>query len=100
MLTGGLQRSCFVLLLALTLAAQSTFTVHVKLVRLLVGVKNQAGEVIGSLGRDEFEVFDCGVKQEIANFERQTAQPLSVSVLVDASGSTLKDIHYETTSIG
>jgi len=100
MLTGGLQRSFFVLLLTLTLAAQSTFTVHVKLVRLLVGVKNQAGDVIGSLGRDEFEVFDCGVKQEIANFERQTAQPLSVSVLVDASGSTLKDIHYETTSIG
>jgi Ca-activated chloride channel homolog len=84
---------------ALTLAAQSTFTVQVKLVRLLVSVKNQAGEVIGSLGRDEFEIFDCGVKQQIAVFDHQTMLPLSVSVLVDASGSTLKDVRYETASI-
>jgi Ca-activated chloride channel family protein len=89
-----------VFLLAVTLAAQSTFRHDVTLVRLLVSAKNQAGEVIGSIGREEFEVFDCGVKQEVAVFERQTALPLSVSVLVDASGSTLKDIHYETTSIG
>jgi Ca-activated chloride channel homolog len=94
------EQSFLALLLALTLAGQSTFTVHVKLVRLLVSVKNQAGDAIGSIGRDEFEVYDCGVKQEIAVFDRQTAQPLSVSVLVDASGSTLKDIRYETTSIG
>jgi Ca-activated chloride channel family protein len=93
-------RTCLVFLLALTLAAQSTFRHDVTLVRLLVGVKNQAGELIGSLGKEEFEVLDCGVKQEIAVFEHQTTQPLSVSVLVDASGSTLKDIHYETTSIG
>jgi Ca-activated chloride channel family protein len=89
-----------IVLLALTLAAQSTFTVHVKLVRLLVGVKNQAGDLIGTLGKEEFEVLDCGVKQDITLFEHQTTQPLSVSVLVDASGSTLKDIRFETASIG
>lgn len=88
------------LFLTLTLAAQSTFKTNVNLVRLLVGVKNQAGEVIGTIGQEEFEVYDCGVKQTIAVFEHQTVLPLSVSVLVDASGSTLKDIHYETTSIG
>jgi len=88
------------LLLAFTLSAQSTFHTDVRLVRLLVGVKNEAGDVIGSLAREEFEVLDCGVKQEVAVFERQTSLPLSVSVLVDASGSTLKDIKYETTSIG
>ncbi len=87
------------LLLAFTLSAQSTFHADVRLVRLLVGVKNEAGDVIGSLAREEFEAFDCGVKQDIAVFERQTALPLSVSVLVDASGSTLKDIKYETSSI-
>jgi Ca-activated chloride channel family protein len=88
------------LFVTLTLAAQSTFTVNVKLVRLLVSVKNQAGDVIGSIGKDEFEVVDCGVKQEISTFDRQTAQPLSVSVLIDASGSTLKDVKYETGSTG
>jgi Ca-activated chloride channel family protein len=88
-----------ILLLTLTLAAQSTFRHDVTLVRLLVGVKNQAGELIGSVGRDEFEILDCGVKQEIAVYDRQTVQPLSVSVLIDASGSTLKDVRYETGSI-
>jgi Ca-activated chloride channel family protein len=72
----------------------------VNLVRLLVSVKTQAGELVGSLRRDEFDIYDCGVKQEVAVFEHQTTQPLSISVMVDASGSTLKDIHYETTSIG
>jgi Ca-activated chloride channel family protein len=91
---------CAVLLLTLTLAAQSTFKTNVNLVRLLVSVKTQAGELVGSLRRDEFDIYDCGVKQEVAVFEHQTTQPLSVSVMVDASGSTLKDIHYETTSIG
>jgi len=83
-----------------TLSAQSTFHYDVKLVRLLVGVKNQAGDLIGSLERDAFEVYDCGVKQEIAVFERQTVQPLSISVLVDASASTLKDVRLETNSLG
>jgi Ca-activated chloride channel family protein len=89
------------ILLTLAMAAgQPTFSSRVNLVRLLVSVKNQAGDLIGSIKQDEFEVFDCGVKQEVAVFERQTAMPLSVSVMVDASGSTLKDIKYETTSIG
>ena len=89
------------ILMSLAMATgQSTFRHDVKLVRLLVGVKNQAGELVGSLDRDAFEVYDCGVKQEIAIFERQTVQPLSISVLVDASGSTLKDVKLETSSIG
>ena len=97
---GSVVMGCAVLLLTLTLAAQSTFKTNVNLVRLLVSVKTQAGELVGSLRRDEFDIYDCGVKQEVAVFEHQTTQPLSVSVMVDASGSTLKDIHYETTSIG
>jgi Ca-activated chloride channel family protein len=88
------------LLLLAAGSAQPTFTTRVNLVRLLVGVKDQRGEVVGKIERDEFEVWDCGVRQDVSVFERQTAQPLSVSVLVDASGSTLKDIRYETTSIG
>src|ERR1035437_1125422 len=89
------------IILTLAMAAgQSTFRHDVKLVRLLVGVKNQAGDLVGSLDRDAFDVYDCGVKQEVAIFERQTVQPLSVSVLVDASGSTLKDVRLETNSLG
>src|SRR3974377_397801 len=75
------------------------FKVDVKLVRLLVTVKDAQGALIGSLNLSDFSVQDCGVPQTISVFERQTELPLSVAVLVDTSGSTGKDLRYEITSI-
>jgi len=80
-------------------AQEPVFKVDVRLVRLLVTVKDGAGDLIGSLDRGLFTVTDNGVQQEIAVFERQTALPLSVALLVDTSGSTGKDLKYETTSM-
>ena len=82
-----------------TQANPPPFKVEVKMVRLLVNVKDPNGDLVGSLGKPDFTVYDCGVKQEIADFERQTEMPLSIAVLVDTSASTFKDIRYETTSI-
>jgi Ca-activated chloride channel homolog len=62
-------------------------------------VKDARGELVGSLQKNDFSVYDCGVKQDIAAFEPQTDQPLSVAVLIDTSGSTFKDVREETTSI-
>ena len=95
-------KSALVAVVAIALgvaAAQSTFKVDVKLVRLLVSVKDAKGELVGSLEKPDFTVFDNGVKQEISVFEHHTEVPLSVSLLVDTSGSTSKDLRYETTSI-
>ena len=78
---------------------QPSFRVDVKLVRLLVNVKDSHGQLVAGLDAKNFRVFDSGVPQEVAVFERQTALPLSVSVLVDASGSTLIKLRYETTSV-
>jgi Ca-activated chloride channel family protein len=69
------------------------------MVRLVVNVKDAKGELVGSLEAKDFTVYDCGVKQEVAHFEAQTDQPLSISVLIDTSGSTLKDVAVEKTSI-
>jgi Ca-activated chloride channel family protein len=85
--------------LALSLAAQTPYKVDVKLVRLLVNVKDPKGELVGSLEKKDFTVFDCGVKQDVSVFEAQTDQPLSISVLIDTSGSTLKDVALEKSSI-
>ena len=88
------------LALALVLAsAQTTFNVDVRLVRLLVTVKNPQGKIVGSLDRGDFSVEDSGVPQEVAVFERNTSLPLSVSVLIDTSGSTAKDLRYELQSV-
>ena len=74
------------------------FRADVNLVRVVATVKNRPGELVGSLQKADFEVFDNGVRQEIAVFERQTDRPLSVALLVDTSGSTAKDLKYEMDS--
>lgn len=73
--------------------------VQVNLVRVVATVKNPAGELVGTLDKDDFEILDNGVKQQISVFEHHTDQPLSVAMMVDASGSTAKDLRYETDSV-
>ena len=75
------------------------FKVDVQLVRLLATVKDTAGNLVGTLEAKDFAVSDNGVQQEIAVFEHNTAQPLSVTILLDTSGSTAKDLKYETASV-
>ena len=86
--------------LALTLLAQQpVFKVDVQLVRLLATVKDNSGGTVGSLQKEDFSVFDNGVKQTIALFERHTSQPLSIAILIDISGSTGKEMKYQTDSV-
>jgi Ca-activated chloride channel family protein len=77
----------------------TTFKVDVKLVRMLVTVRNERGELVGGVPRDEFRITDNGVPQELAVFEKQSSQPLSISLLVDRSGSTTKERSYEENSL-
>jgi Ca-activated chloride channel homolog len=90
----------FVVFLIGLATASAQFKVDVRLVRLLVNVKNPAGDLVGSIDRNEFTVYDSGIPQQIAVFERYTTQPLSVVVMIDNSLSTAKDRPYELTSIG
>jgi Ca-activated chloride channel family protein len=83
----------------LAFAQEPLFRVDVRLVRLLATVKNAAGDLVGSLEARDFTVTDNGVPQEIAVFEHQTMQPLSIALLVDTSASTAKDFRYEIESI-
>lgn len=78
---------------------QPTIRVDVRLVRLLVTVKNEAGDPIGTLKRENFQVRDSGVEQEITVFERSTRQPLSVALLIDTSLSTAKQLRLEVESV-
>ncbi|MBK9171004.1 MAG: VWA domain-containing protein [Bryobacterales bacterium] len=81
------------------LAQELTIRVDVNLVRLLATVKDEGGRLIGGLDRGDFEVLDNGAPQEIAIFERQTEQPLSIALLIDISGSTAKELKYQTDSV-
>lgn len=79
--------------------SDAVFRSNVQLVRILATVKDETGEPVGSLEKSDFEVRDNGVPQKIAVFERQTGQPLSVAVMIDNSGSTARDLKYETESV-
>jgi len=80
-------------------AQGTTIRVNVRLVRMLATVKDANGRLIGSLNKSDFTVSDNGVPQDITVFERQTEQPLSISVLVDTSASTGIQMHYELESV-
>jgi Ca-activated chloride channel homolog len=95
-------RLAFLLLSTVGLAVaqdEAVFRADVQLVRILATVKDQSGALVGSLEKSDFEVRDNGIVQQISVFERQTDQPLSVAVLIDNSGSTAKDLKFETDSV-
>jgi Ca-activated chloride channel family protein len=81
------------------LAQEPTFRVDVSLVRILATAKDSSGRLVGSLDKEDFTVLDNGAPQQIAVFERKTEQPLLVSLLIDNSGSTAKDLKYEIESV-
>lgn len=82
----------------LTAQQPTVFRADVKLVHVIASVKNSKNELVGRLQKSDFRIFDNGVEQEIKVFEPTTAQPLSVALMIDVSGSTAKDLKYETDS--
>jgi Ca-activated chloride channel family protein len=87
-------------LCVLPIAAQqdTVIRVNVRLVRLLVTVKDAAGGLVGTLNKNNFTVYDNGAKQDVAVFEHHTDQPLSIAVLFDTSASVGIALKYEVES--
>lgn len=96
---GRVAEACLIVsLFAAPLLAQEdppVFKVDVQLVRMLATVKNPQGQLVGGLNKEDFTVTDNGIPQEIAVFERQTTQPLSIALLVDSSRSTARERKYQ-----
>jgi VWFA-related protein len=64
-----------------------TIRVNVEMVSLPVVVTNQDGRRITNLKQEDFEVYEDGVKQDIAGFG-STDEPLEIVLMLDTSGST------------
>jgi Ca-activated chloride channel family protein len=73
----------------------TTFRMDVKLVNLFVNVTDKTGAIVGGLGKDDFQVFEDGRPQTIKVFERQSEIPLNLTLAIDTSGSTAKDLNIE-----
>jgi len=80
----------FLLLSFLNVAAQDDepITVDSSVVRLNVGVADRKGRPITDLTRENFAIYEDGIKQNIQRFEPVVA-PFSVVMILDMSGSTL-----------
>lgn len=79
------------LLAAFTATAQEVDDVvrtETSLVQLNIGVVDKQGRPITSLTRNDFVVYEDGVKQSIQHFEPVNA-PFSLVLMLDMSGSTL-----------
>jgi Ca-activated chloride channel homolog len=72
---------------------QSTFRTGVEVVSLNVTVTDQASQrFITDLDRDDFQVFEDGVKQELTFFTR-TQSPIALTLLLDTSASMDDKLH-------
>jgi VWFA-related protein len=80
----------FLFLCSTFLFAQNDDVINVDstLVRLNVGVVNRSGQAVTNLDKNNFTLYENGVKQEITRFE-PTVAPFSVVMILDMSGSTL-----------
>ena len=97
--SAGLAALTWVALAPLALP-QADIRVDVRLVRIITTtIRRTDGRLVGSLTKEDFTVLDNNVPQQIAVFERGTNEPLSVSLLIDISGSTAKDLKYEVESV-
>ena len=67
---------------------EDVVTTDVSLVQLNVGVVDARGYAVTSLRRNDFTVYEDGVKQPILNFE-PTDTPFSLVLLLETSVSTV-----------
>ncbi len=67
--------------------AQPSIKVDVHLVNVTFSVRDAGGKPAGNLTRDDFEVLEDGVPQTISFFGRQNDIPLTLGLIIDASGS-------------
>jgi Ca-activated chloride channel family protein len=60
-------------------------------VLLPVSVRDESGMPVGGLGQERFLVFDNGVRQQVASFNRQRV-PANIVLLLDASSSVFSQM--------
>ena len=79
-------------------AQETSIRVTVRLVNVLATVRDASGQLVPSLTKEDFEVLDEGRPSEIRVFARESEMPLAISLLIDVSGSTRKDLKLEQES--
>src|SRR6266581_1470098 len=75
------------LLLPADSQAQEPIRVDVSLVNVGFSVRDERGNLVANLTRDDFEVTEDGAPQRISFFARSGDVPLNLGLIMDVSGS-------------
>jgi VWFA-related protein len=76
-------------------ANKSHIRVRVEVVNVPVTVLNKRGQPVIDLTKDDFEVYEDGVKQDIRYFNRETQTPLHLGIILDTSNSARRQLTFE-----
>ena len=72
-----------------------TLKVNVDVVQLFFNVKDKKGGLIPNLAKEDFEIAEDGKPQTIKYFTAESNLPLTLGILIDASGSQARVLEME-----
>src|SRR5947209_8548109 len=76
-------------------ADDQTISVNVDLVNILFTVADKKGKFVTNMKKEDFRVFEDERSQSITNFSSETDLPLTITLLVDTSGSIRDKLRFE-----
>ncbi|MBI3941105.1 MAG: VWA domain-containing protein [Acidobacteria bacterium] len=71
------------------------FFASVDVVNVLVTATDKKGRFITNLERNDFQIYEDGKPQQVANFNKQTNLPLVLAFLIDTSSSVSVKLSFE-----
>jgi Ca-activated chloride channel family protein len=75
--------------------SEDTIRINSDLVNVVVSVSGKAVNGPLNLKQEDFEIFEDGAPQEVANFSRDADQPLKMVMLYDSSLSVAQRLNFE-----
>lgn len=79
------------------------FRARVEVVNVVCTVRDRKDRYVSHLTKEQFEIFEDGVRQSIDFFYNQTgekAEPLTIVLLIDTSGSVKDKLEFEQIAAG
>jgi len=73
--------------MAMSSFSQEAVRVNVNLVNVAFSIRDDHGALVDDLSKDQVDIFEDAVPQKIAFFARSSDVPLTLGLIVDASGS-------------
>jgi VWFA-related protein len=72
-----------------------TLKVNVQVVQIFFNVKDKHGALVPALTKDDFQIFEDGKPQTVKYFAAESDLPLTLGIMIDASGSQTQVLPME-----